>query len=387
MNLDFRLSEGELILRDTALNFLKRDLDKRTLEELHDSDTGITEGLWRKMVEMGWPGILVPEAYGGSGLPLTTAGVLFEALGSGPLSGPLFATAVLGALIIGKAASADQRKELLPLLVQGKLIPALVLTDEELGWNSRAARLQVQEREGTVFLSGQKLLVYEAEAATHLIVPTPFGGKKEALTLFLVDKHSPGLEIRRLPGYLMGRAFEVTLHQVPCPPTARLGRVGRGRRAFAKAIRQALPILCAYLVGGCQAVCDLTLAYSRVRVQFAQPIGRFQRVQDMIIEMINQADAARWTTYEALWRLDTRGDDPKAVHLAKAVAAEAYWQCCTLAHRVISGISYSREHPLSLHTRTSRALYTFLGDPAFHKQRLAGLLLGKGKRVGKGSAV
>jgi alkylation response protein AidB-like acyl-CoA dehydrogenase len=134
-------------------------------------------------------------------------------------------------------------------------------------------------------------------------------------------------------------------------------------------------VLCAYKVGACQTVCELALEYSRTRVQFDMPIGRFQRVQDMIIEMVTHTDAARWTTYEALWKLDTERPAAESVHLAKAVASEAYWEVCTLAHRVFSGVSYSREHPASFHTRASRALYHYLGDPAYHRQQLGRLLV------------
>ena len=119
----------------------------------------------------------------------------------------------------------------------------------------------------------------------------------------------------------------------------------------------------------------MAIEYSRARVQFGQPIGRFQRVQDMIIEMVNHADAARWTTYEALWKLDTNRPAAESVHLAKVISSEAYWEVCTLAHRVFSGVSYSKEHPVSFHTRASRALYHYLGDPAYHRQRLAKVLV------------
>ncbi|MEW6187736.1 MAG: acyl-CoA dehydrogenase family protein [Thermodesulfobacteriota bacterium] len=375
MNLDFRLSESEEILKTATLNFLKRDINKQTLEGLHDSDTGTNEAIWRKVVEMGWLGIITPEEFGGTGYPLTTAGILFEALGSAPLPGPYFSSAILGSLIIQEAGTADQKKSLLPALVEGTMVPTLILTDPWLGWNSEAAQISCQEKDGNYLLSGRKLLAYDALAATHLIVPVPLGKKRDSLSLFLVDKKMEGVSLRKLPGYLMGRAFEVCLEAVSCPSSGLLSKFKRGGAPLRKAVQKSIPILCSYLVGGCQAVFDLTVAYSRIRVQFSQPIGRFQRVQDMIIDMINQVDAARWTTYEALWKLDTQGTAPESIHLAKAVAGEAYWQCCNLAHRAISGISYSMEHPLSLHTRTSRAWYNFLGEPAYHKQQLAGLLL------------
>jgi len=178
-----------------------------------------------------------------------------------------------------------------------------------------------------------------------------------------------------MPGYLAGRVFEVKFDAVQAPAAALLGEKDGAWPPLQEAIEKAAPVLCAYKAGGCQAVFRMALEYSRVRVQFGQPIGRFQRVQDMIIEMVNHSEAARWTTYEALWKLDTNQPAAESVHLAKAVASEAYWQICSLGHRAISGISYSREHPLSLHTRTSRQLYNFLGEPALHRQKLAAMLV------------
>jgi alkylation response protein AidB-like acyl-CoA dehydrogenase len=370
MNLDLRLSESEEILRTAAINFIKRDVPKETLEGLHESDTGFNEHIWRKVVDMGWLGIITPEEYGGTGYPLTTAGVLFEALGSAPLPGPYFSSGILGSLIIQEAGTADQKKELLPQVAEGKVILSTVMTEAELGWHSE---VRAEKKNGDFILNSGKLMAQDAMAATHLIVPVR--STDHRLSLFLIDKKSKGVSIRRLSGFLIGRTFEVKLESVNLPQSALIGMTDKGFTPLSKAIQKSIPVLCAYKVGGCQAVFDQTVEYSRVRVQFGQAIGRFQRVQEMIIDLINQVDAARWTTYEALWKLDTQGLIPESVHLAKAVASEAYWQSCNLGHRAISGISYSTEHPLSLHTRTSRALYGYLGEPAHHKQQLARILL------------
>ena len=372
MNLDLKLTESEEILKTAAVNFMKRDISKQTLEDLHDSDTGFNEAIWRKVIDMGWLGIITPEEYGGTGYPLTTAGVLFEALGTAPLPGPYFSSGILGSLIIQEAGTEAQKKAILPQVAEGTMVLSTILTESELGRHSEA---RAENKNGDFVLNGSKLLAHDALAATHLVVPIRTGPDNDDLSLFLVNKKMDGVSIRRLPGYLIGRAFEVTLDSVKLPQSALLGEKDKGRPPLIKAVQKSIPVLCAYKVGGCQAVFDMATDYSRIRIQFSQAIGRFQRVQDMIIEIINQTDAARWTTYEALWKLDTQGLVPESVHLAKAVASEAYWQACTLGHRAISGISYSMEHPLSLHTRASRYLYNFLGEPAYHKQQLAKLLL------------
>ena len=378
MNLDLALTESEEMLRKTALDFMRRDAPKEVVQVLQETDTGYTEELWRKVASLGWLGNIIPERYGGAGNSLTSAGVLFEALGTGPLPGPYFSSGILGSLIILESGTEEQKQRLLPAVAAGEQILTLALTEPEYSWEPGAVQTTATSKNGDFVLDGIKLFTPDAGAATHFVVAARTGkgtDPEKGISLFLVDGKADGVSVRRLPGFLAGRSFEVKLDVVKVPGSALLGKKDEGWPALKRAIDQAIPVLCAHKVGGCQAVFEMALEYSRTRVQFGMAIGRFQRVQDMIIEMINQADAARWTTYEALWKLDTQRPAAESVHLAKAVASEAYWQVCTLAHRVFSGISYSKEHPVSFHTRASRHLYNFLGDPAYHRQQIARLLL------------
>ncbi len=378
MNLDLALTESEEILRKTALDFLQRDATKEVIQGLQETDTGYTKELWQKVADMGWLGIVIPEQYGGIGNNLTSAGVLFEALGTGPLPGPYFSAGILGSLITQEAGREEQKQQVLPSIAEGKQILALALTEAEYSWEPQAVQATAISKNGDYVIDGLKLFTVDAQAASHFIVVARTGKGADpasGLSLFLVDSKSEGISVRRLPGFLAGWNFEVKLNSVKVPGSAMLGDRDRGWPALKKAIDKSLPVLCAYMVGGCEAVVDGVLEYSRTRVQFGQPIGRFQRVQDMIIAMVNHRDAARWTAYEALWKLDTQREYTNSVHLAKAVASQAYWEIVTLAHRVYSGVSYSKEHPVSFHTRASRFLYHFLGDPAHHRNQLAKLLL------------
>ena len=130
-------------------------------------------------------------------------------------------------------------------------------------------------------------------------------------------------------------------------------------------------MLSAYQVGGLDSVSRMCLEYSRTRHQFQQPIGRFQRVQDHIIDIVNHLDAARWTTYEALWKLDTGRPAVAGVHMAAALASEGYYLACNSAHDVHAGIGIVREYGLTLHTKMSRTLYHYLGDPRRHRREIA----------------
>jgi len=377
MSLDLRLTESEEMLKKTALDFVRRDAPKEVIQDLQESDTGYTDELWRKVVEMGWPGLIIPEQYGGFGNSLTSAGVLFEALGTGPLPGPYFSSGILSSLIILEAGTEEQKQRILPAIAKGEQILTLALTEPGYSWEPGAVQTTVESKNGAFVLDGLKLFTMDAQAATHFIVVARTGkgaDPAKGISLFLVDRESDGLSVRRLPGFLAGRTFEVKLDSVKVPRADMLGDKDEGWQALEKGIAKSIPVLCAYKVGGCQAVVEMALEYSRLRIQFGTAIGRFQRVQDMIIEMVDHSDAARWTTYESLWKLDTQRPAAESVHLAKAVSSEAYWQVCSLAHRVFSGISYSKEHPTSFHTRASRSLYSYLGEPSYHRQQLARLL-------------
>ncbi len=377
MNLDLALTESEEMLKKTALDFMQRDAPKEVIQTLQETDTGYTEELWRKVVEMGWLGVVIPEQYGGTGNPLTSAGVLFEALGTGPLPGPYFSSGILGSSIILEAGTEEQKQHILPAIAAGEQILTLALTEPEYCWEPVAVQTTAESKNGDFVLDGLKLFTVDAQAATHFIVVARMGkgaDPAKEISLFLVDGKSDGVSVRRLPGFFADRTFEVKLDSVKVAHSAMLGDKDEGWPALKQAIAKSIPVLCAYKVGGCQAVLEMALEYSRTRVQFGMPIGRFQRVQDMIIEMVDHADAARWTTYECLWKIDTQRPAAESVHLAKAVSSEAYWQVCTLAHQVFSGVSYSKEHPLSFHTRASRCLYNYLGEPSYHRWQIAQLL-------------
>ena len=373
MKLDLGLSESQEMLKRTALDFMRRDAPKDVIQALQDTDTGCTPELWQKMAGLGWTGIVIPEEYGGTANTLTSAGVLLEALGTGPLPGALFSSGILGSSIIIEASNEEQKRQVLPDIADGTAVIILALTEPDFSWEPEAVQTKAVRNEGGFIISGVKLFAYDAGAATHIIV---VAGIDKGIGLFLVDKETEGLSVKRLPGFLSGQAFEVKLESVKVTESALLGGSADNWRTLERAIDRSIPVLCAYKVGGCQALVDMTIQYSRMRLQFGQLIGRFQRVQDMIIEMVNRLDAARWTTYECLWKLDTDRPATESIHMAKAVTSAAYWEVATLAHRVFSGVSYSKEHPASFHTRASRSLFHYLGDPAHHRQRLARHLVG-----------
>ena len=364
--MDLSLNDTQQLIQNSARDFVRGACPRDVLLKLdRDPETMLaTNGIWKQMAELGWTGMAIPEAYGGTGNCMTDVAVLFEELGAGPVPGPLFSSAVLCARILLEAGDEVMKKAWLPRIASGERVFALALTEAQYGWSADGIRLAAQSLGTDFVLNGIKIFVHDALHATDLLVAVR--GGDGAINVMRVDATAPGVAVRALDGFIAGMS-EVTFNNV---------RVSAGDvianawDALQRALLAATPVLCAYQVGGCRIVYDMSVNYARERTQFGQIIGRFARVQDHIIHMVNYLDAARWTTYEALWKLDSGMDAAASIHVAKSVASESYLRACDYAHEVHAGIGVVREYGLTLHTKMSRSLYHCLGAPRAHRKQL-----------------
>jgi alkylation response protein AidB-like acyl-CoA dehydrogenase len=369
---DLSLNDTQQLIRDSARDFVRGTCDRDVLLKLDRNPAALMDGLWQQMAELGWTGMAIPESYGGTGNDLTDLAVLFEELGTGPVPGPLFSSAVLCARIILAAAAESQKKEWLPRIASGERVFALALTEANYGWSEDSIRLRARKDGGDLVLSGTKVFVYDALYASDLLVAVRIDGAARA-SLLHVETGTSGIGVRTLDGFLAGLC-EVTFKEVRVSSRDLIGEAGTAWSPLERTMLAVTPVLCAYKVGGCRQVFDMSVSYARERTQFGQIIGRFARVQDHIIHIVNALDAARWTTYEALAKQDSGADATSSSHVAKSVASESYLRACDYAHEVHAGIGVVREYGLTLHTKMSRSLYHCLGAPKVHRRRLEHVL-------------
>jgi alkylation response protein AidB-like acyl-CoA dehydrogenase len=366
--MDLSLSDTQQLIQESARDFVRGACNRDVLLRVDRNPRAIMDGVWPNMVELGWTGMAIPEEFGGTGNSATDVAVLFEELGTGPVPGPLFSSAIVCARALLETGTDHQKSAWVPQIASGERVFALALTEAQYGWSQENIHMSAR-RDGKDFvLSGTKVFVHDALFATDLLVAarTQSGG---GVSLLRVDAQSSGVGIRPLEGFLTGMA-EVVFDNVRVSGKSVVGETGAAWEGLERAMLYAVPVLCAYKVGGCKAVFELSSSYSRERLQFGQPIGRFQRVQDHVIQIVNALDSARWTTYEALWKLDSGIDATPSVHVAKSVASEAYVRACDFSHEVHAGIGVMREYGLTLHTKMSRSLYHCLGAPKLHRRRL-----------------
>ncbi|MFQ5682969.1 MAG: acyl-CoA dehydrogenase family protein [Candidatus Binatia bacterium] len=374
--MDLGLTETQNMFKKVAADFVKAEAPPHTLTQWFRNKTTFLPDLYRKVAKLGWLGMMIPERYGGAGVSFTDCAVLFEELGHGPLPGPFFSSGVLSALLILKGASEAQKESLLPAICSGQAIVVVAITDKGVHWGPESIETQLTKTTDGLVLNGAKRFVYDAEAATSFIC----AGRTEngEITLVLVGRDTPGVSIRPHPGF-MASVAEVRFDRVQVPASNMLTEAGKGWQILDGALEKAIPILCAYQVGACQEIFDFTAEYSRNRVVFGQPIGRFQRVQDHCVELSVHLDAARWVTYETLWKVDSGQPAAASVHEAKAVASEAYYQVCNFSHMVHAGPGTDYGHVLMAHSIMAHTLYQYLGTPSHHKRKMMDVLYPRGE--------
>jgi alkylation response protein AidB-like acyl-CoA dehydrogenase len=333
--------------------------------------------LIKKAAEIGWLGMMLPEEYGGAGVSVMDCAVVFEELGRGPVPGPLFSSGILGAQMIFEAGTDAQRRDLLPPLCGGTSIVVPAIADKAAYWGPEAVETRLNKTPGGYIMNGKKRFVFDAEAATSFLCAAR--SEEGKVVFVLVDRKTPGISITSHIGFFVSVA-EVRFDNVALSSNNLLGSSGASWATLESALDKSLPILSAYQVGATQEVFDITCEYTRSRVVFGQPIGRFQRVQDHCVEISIHLDQARWATYEAIWRLDSGMDARAGVHESKATASDGYYHGTNYAHMVWAGPGTDYSHPMMAHSVLAHTLYQYLGTPGHHKRLMMDALYPRAER-------
>jgi len=369
--MDLKLNDDQSMLKKVAADFLKAEAPSYVITDWFQQKTSFVPELYQKTADLGWLGMVIPEEFGGGGASCMDCAVVFEELGRGPLPGPYYSSGVLAGQILLEGGSDAQKKSLLPRICDGSAILIPAVSDDSIKWGPRSVQSRITRNGKGYSLNGVKRYVFDGNAATAFVCAarTDTG----AVTLALVDRNAPGVTVEPIVGFMIGAA-EVQFANVAVESEDIIGDLDSGWAVLEEALLKVLPIVCAYKVGACQEIFEITNEYTRTRVVFGQPIGRFQRVQDHCVDISIHLDGARWITYETLWKIDAGLSAAANVHQAKAVASEAYYQSCNFAHMVFAGPGTDYKHPLMAHSVLAHSLYQYLGTPLHHKRAMMDVL-------------
>jgi alkylation response protein AidB-like acyl-CoA dehydrogenase len=371
--MDFALDEMQEMLQKSARDFLSSEYPEKLLREMSRDERGYTPELWRKMSEMNWTGLAIPEEYGGVGdfLDLT---VVLEEMGRVCLISPFFATVVLGASAIIDAATDGQKQRFLPDIAKGKLILTLALTEPSARYTADAVQVTAIPRNGDFVIQGTKLFVPDARSSDYLICAArteDTGDPRDGITLFLVNSQNPEISYKPLKTIAGDKQYEVTFDNVRVSRENVLGKLDKGWPCVVRVLEKAAVARCAEMVGGAQQVLEMTLNYAKERLAFGHPIGAFQSIQHRCADMLVDVEGSRFVTYQAAWRLNEGLPAGKEVSIAKAWVSQAFRRVVTSSHQIHGAIGFTEDHILHFYTKRARAQEFSFGDVNFHLDQLA----------------
>ena len=361
--MEFTFSDDQEALRATVRQFLATESPMSYVRERWEADDGITDELWRRIVDLGWTGLLVPEAHGGLGLGLVDLVVLQEEMGRVPFPGPYFSSAVLATLASVRLGLDDRAAS----LAAGSSRGTVAL--DELGHGDPVDRVRTRasRKSGRWRLTGLKPVVLDGHTADWVLV---VARTQDGLGTFLIE--SPRAQL--VPTWDGGR--KVARLDLADAPAERVGPEGDHTAAWRRVADDANVALCAELIGAMEQANHLAVEYAKARVQFGRPIAAFQVIKHKAVDMLHRLELARVGTHYAAWASDA--DDPvraEAVAMAKGYVPEAANFVCAECIQVHGGVGFTWDCDAHLFYRRAKQNDLFLGYQGWSRQRLADLVL------------
>ena len=371
--MDLRFTETQEILKKMARDFLSTECPKTLVRKLEQSEEGYSPELWKKMAELGWMGLIIPEEYGGMGYTFQDLIVLLEEIGRNILPGPLIAT-ITGTFPILQAGTEEQKKALLPKIAQGELILTTALLEAEGVFDASGITAKATPKGNDFVINGTKLFVEMAHVANYIlcVARTTAGASPEkGVTVFIVDSKTPGISHEVMPTTAADKLCEVRFKDVSVPKKNILGKLDEGWPIVEMMLRKGAIAKCAESIGAVETCVEMTVAYSKERVQYERPIGSFQALQHKFADMWTAMETSRYLVYEVAWMESEGLPCAKEASMAKAYVNEVYKDVARWAVRLHGAIATSADHDIPFYYRRSKAADIAFGNTDFHREIVA----------------
>ncbi|MFN4087598.1 MAG: acyl-CoA dehydrogenase family protein [Alphaproteobacteria bacterium] len=376
--MDFEYSDDQRLLKDSVERFVQDNYSFEQRRKLVATEEGYSEGNWKQFAELGWLGMPFPEEYGGFGGTAIETMIVMEAFGNGLVAEPYMATVVLGGGAMLYGGSEEQKRAILPAVAEGKIKLALGFAERQSRYNLADVETKAEKSGEGWILNGMKGVVLGAPSADRIVVVArTSGGSRDAdgITLFLVDKGAEGLRVRGYPTADGLRAGEVFLEGVKVGADAVVGGVGKGLPILEKVIDYAIAAVSAEAVGAMKTLNEMTLGYIKTRVQFGQPIGKFQVLQHRMVDMYIAHEEAKSMAMMAAMRVgeDSEADRKKAMSAAKVQIGKSARYVGQQAIQLHGGIGMTDEYAAGHFFKRLTMIDRSFGDVDFHLKRFADL--------------
>jgi alkylation response protein AidB-like acyl-CoA dehydrogenase len=358
---DFNLTEDQGMIRDTVRDFAQSQIAPQAAEI--DRSGAFPEEILKQMSELGLMGLPIPEEYGGSGGDYTSYCLALEeitrACGSTGLT--YEAHISLGCMPIFLYGTEEQKHQYLPLLCSGKSIGSFGLTEPEAGSDAGGTQTTARLEGGEWVVNGSKCYITNASYAQFVTITavTDKGKGTRGISNIIVPTGTPGFTIRasyEKMGLHGSNTTELFFDDVRVPEGNLLGVRGEGFKQFLVVLDGGRIAIGAMGVGIAQACLDASLKYAKERVQFGQPIGKFQAIQFKLADMAMNIELARTMYLKAAWLKDNGLPYTQEANYAKLFGSEMATKAALEAIQIHGGYGYMKEFPVERYLRDSKLL-------------------------------
>jgi alkylation response protein AidB-like acyl-CoA dehydrogenase len=370
------LNEEQSMLRDSARGLISDKAPVSHLRQLRDAKdaSGFSRELWRTFAEMGFSGLLVPEAFGGSGLGCVEAGIVMEEIGRTLMPSPFLSTAVLAASALSRGGSDAQKSQYLPKISDGSLLAALAV-DEGAKHRPLMTKLQAVRSGNGFKLSGDKAFVVDGHTADLLVVAARSAGspgERDGLTLFLVDPKTKGVATERTAMVDSHNAARIVFDNAEVNADGVLGEVDQGFALLEGVLNIGRGAVASEMVGLSEEVFSRTVTYLKERKQFGKLIGEFQALQHRAAQLYIEIEITRAATLKALQTLDGHFESAgAAVAVAKARAGSTATLAVQEGVQMHGGMGMTDQFDIGFFMKRARVCQELFGDSNFHADQLA----------------
>lgn len=370
--MDFSLNREQEMLRESVRKSLQSHGGIDIARSSASGERVLCEQVYRELAKLGVTSVTVPEDYGGAGLSVLDLVPVLEETGRLLLPGALRETVAFATPLINRYGTEAQKEELLPQIADGHLTFALAFAEpggdgyqpgSVQGTATRSDGDRLCGADGALTLNAVKTVVHGGTDATAFLVPLRTPDRPGGISWFWVERDVPGVVVEPLKTFdeTLGLA-KLTLDRVEVGVHHLIGEWGQGLQMYEECVPVLHAAVLAEMVGAMEQVLSSVTEYAKTRVQFGQPIGRFQAVKHRIVDRRLELETAKSLTYYANWAVSTDAPDAKAaVYSARAYTTEAFIRAASDNIQLHGGIGFTWEMDCHLYLKRARALENYLG--------------------------
>jgi alkylation response protein AidB-like acyl-CoA dehydrogenase len=354
MNLDF--SEEQEMLREMVRGVCAEYSPVEVVRKMEDDPKGFPADLWKQLAELDVLGLAIPEEYGGSGMGMIEAAIVQEEFGRALAPTPHFVSGCLCAGALLRAGSEEQKKAWLPSIASGEAILTPAWLEPGNGDTAKGVQLRAERDGDDVVLTGTKWHVAFASSASRLLVLVRTGEGERDVDLLLVDPEAPGVTLTQQKTLASDTQYEVRFDGVRVPTSDRVGEAGSGWATWDAVMHDGIILAAAQAAGGAARALEMTVEYSKERVQFDKPLGAFQALAHYMADAATAVSGGTTLVYEAAWARSVGKPIDRLAPMAKLFMCDTYRDVTAMAQQIYGGVGFTIEYDIQLYFRRAKQL-------------------------------